>query len=152
MRRWLLLSVLIGCTSAPATPDPAAEVSWLLGCWRSESEGIVTVERWQAAGDGKLVGDSRTTRGDELLASEKLTIEPIEGGYTYNSLPSGQSFTVFKSTTVQRGDAVFENPEHDYPQRILYRQPSADELHARIEGNVDGKLKSSEWSFRRCPD
>jgi len=44
---------------------------------------------------------------------------------------------------------VFENPEHDFPQRILYRLDGGM-LHARIEGVVDGEPLSSEWTWSRA--
>ena len=34
--------------------------------------------------------------------------------------PSGQERTVFPATEVTDARAVFENPEHDFPQRITY--------------------------------
>ena len=57
---------------------------------------------------------------------------------------------VARRTHALRGQAfvVFENPEHDYPQRILYLR-DGDELTARIEGTAGGVEKSSEWTWTR---
>ena len=44
---------------------------------------------------------------------------------------------------------VFENPEHDFPQRILYWLDDDDMLHARIEGTEGGETHSMEWRYRR---
>jgi hypothetical protein len=44
---------------------------------------------------------------------------------------------------------VFENPDHDFPQRILYWLEDADVLRARIEGTEDGENRGVEWTFRR---
>jgi hypothetical protein len=44
---------------------------------------------------------------------------------------------------------VFENAQHDFPQRIIYWQTKPNELRARIEGTIDGKLASEEWAWTR---
>lgn len=43
--------------------------------------------------------------------------------------------------------AVFENPEHDFPQRILYWRDGAN-LCARIEGTQKGKPAGQEWCWK----
>jgi hypothetical protein len=43
--------------------------------------------------------------------------------------------------------AVFANPEHDYPQRIIYWRDGDDSLCARIEGQRDGQVRTSSWSW-----
>ena len=45
---------------------------------------------------------------------------------------------------------VFENPEHDYPQRIIYAQQNDGSLLMRIEGVENGQEESSEWLLRRA--
>ena len=44
---------------------------------------------------------------------------------------------------------VFENPMHDFPQRILYWR-DGDQLVARIEGTVRNAPKHEEWRFDRA--
>ncbi len=43
---------------------------------------------------------------------------------------------------------VFENPQHDFPQRILYRKNPDGTLHARAEGERNGKLSGQDFHFR----
>jgi hypothetical protein len=45
---------------------------------------------------------------------------------------------------------VFENKEHDFPQRILYWRGKGA-LHARIEGLRDGQPRSLEWRWMPTP-
>jgi hypothetical protein len=44
---------------------------------------------------------------------------------------------------------VFENPVHDFPTRIIYRQVTPDSLHARIEGQRKGKETGFDFVFGR---
>ena len=45
---------------------------------------------------------------------------------------------------------VFENRQHDFPQRILYWLDPGGALHARIEGPQGGKTVSEEWVWTRA--
>jgi uncharacterized protein DUF6265 len=44
---------------------------------------------------------------------------------------------------------TFENPSHDFPQRIIYRRRGADSLLARVEGMRGGQLRGSDYPYRR---
>jgi hypothetical protein len=46
-----------------------------------------------------------------------------------------------------------ENPDHDFPQRIVYRHTPPDSLHARIEGERGGETRSLDFPLARvrCP-
>jgi hypothetical protein len=49
-------------------------------------------------------------------------------------------------------EAVFENPDHDFPNRIIYRTPDADSLFARIEGKRNGRVSGVDFSLKRILD
>ena len=46
---------------------------------------------------------------------------------------------------------IFENPAHDFPQRIIYRRRGADSLLARVEGMRGGRLRGLDFPYRRVP-
>jgi hypothetical protein len=56
----------------------------------------------------------------------------------------GRTGTPFRLTGLSATEAVFENPQHDYPQRIIYRK-SGNRLDARIEGVDKGKARSEDF-------
>jgi len=62
----------------------------------------------------------------------------------------GQPATPFVLRSGKPGEAVFENPDHDFPQRVIYRRCDAD-LCARIEGTVGGQVRGMDWRYRRLP-
>ena len=70
----------------------------------------------------------------------------------YVAHPSGQPAAEFLSTTVSGDTVLFENPAHDFPQRIGYRRQGAS-LLAWIEGARNGKTRRVEFPYRRvaCP-
>lgn len=44
---------------------------------------------------------------------------------------------------------LFENPKHDWPQRILYWREGEDTLAARAEGDQNGTSRAAEWRWTR---
>jgi hypothetical protein len=44
---------------------------------------------------------------------------------------------------------IFENKEHDFPQRIIYHFTSEKILNASIEGEAGGTLKRKEFLFNK---
>ena len=47
-------------------------------------------------------------------------------------------------------EVVFENPTHDFPQRIIYRKGADRSVTARIEGVIDGKARGVDFPFKPC--
>ena len=77
-------------------------------------------------GGGNLLGISRTTRGDSLAGFEFMRIHGRGDTLIFAAQPSGQPPADFFATLVGDRDVLFENPAHDFPQRIRYRAVGAD--------------------------
>jgi hypothetical protein len=45
---------------------------------------------------------------------------------------------------------VFENPKHDFPQKVGYQRDGADTLLAWIEGTDKGQTRRIEFPYRRA--
>ena len=80
--------------------------------------------------------------------------ENADGKVVYIASPSRQEETTFVATNVAADTATFENPEHDFPQRIVYRALPEGRLVVRIEGASDGAQRAVEFPMRRvrCED
>lgn len=98
---------------------------------------------------GTMLGMSRTVRGDSLIEFEHLQILDRSGHLTYHAEPSGQPPADFVASTVTDTLVVFENPEHDFPQRIIYRRRGTDTLVARIEGTRNGQTRGIDFPYTR---
>ena len=132
-------------------------VAWLQGCWTTEgaSDGQrpeAVDEQWMAPRGGSMLGMSRTVRDGRLLEFESIVLREQDGRLAYHAHPSGQPGAVFLSISVTRSSALFENPQHDFPQRIGYRR-DGDRLVAWIEGMRNGQARRVEFPYRRalCP-
>lgn len=123
-------------------PTPAkgeiADVAWIAGAWvGTRSSGSSIEERWSPPLGGAMLAVSRTVNtSGKMVAFEYLRIVEREGGLVYVAQPGGAPKTEFVLTefgTTEAGGkrAVFDNPRHDYPKRIVY------------ELSADGKLSAS---------
>jgi len=94
-------------------------------------------------------------RDGRLVEVEFLEIRARDGGVDYVAHPSGQATTTFtlRAPAADGLDTVFENPEHDFPTRVVYRHEPDGSMHARIEGERGGQPRVVEFSKARveCP-
>lgn len=106
-----------------------------------------------APSGGVMLGMSRTVVSDATRAWEFVLLGPTQAGLAYQVNPSQQDAASFPATTVSDTLLVFENPAHDFPQRIIYRRRGADSVLARIEGQMDGQQRGMDFPYRRiaCP-
>ena len=125
--------------AAAAQASPIDRLTWLAGCWQQEHAGQVIQEQWMAPLGGAMLGMSRTVEGGRTIDHEFMRIEDQAGVLVYIAMPSGQKEASFKQTELTDTGIVFTNPEHDFPQRILYRLAGPGSLMARIEGTENGK-------------
>lgn len=137
--------------TAQAAPT-VASVSWIAGCWEindTARERIVQ-EQWMKPAGGVMLGMARTIRVGRLVNWEFTRLIEKDGDVFYVAKPSQNAAeTFFKLVKSSPNEAVFENPEHDFPQRIIYRR-SGDKLTARIEGTNNGKPAAMDYPFAKA--
>jgi len=107
-------------------------------------------EQWMAPRGNTMLGMGRTVSGDRLIEYEVIVIRQEGDRFAYDAHPSGQAPAVFLSRNVTVTSIVFENPEHDFPQRIGYERSGDEGLLAWIEGPREGKTRRIEFPYRRA--
>ncbi|MDP3737337.1 MAG: DUF6265 family protein [Hyphomonadaceae bacterium] len=142
----LVIAVMAqGCAAQAREP----ETSWLSGYWLSCTNGEQVSETWSDARGGVTLGYNFTLAKGEA-SWEFLRIGPRSAGpgLSLYAAPSGQPPAEFPLAQAKSADRklVFENPAHDFPQRVIY-QRTGDRLVARIEGILNGKPEAMDWSF-----
>lgn len=157
----LLAFVPLAVATAPDGPptdggggaprDALAPLAWMAGCWARVTEASRLEEQWMEPRGGLMLGMSRLVRDGRAVSHEALRIEDRGGTVVYVAWPSGQAVTEFAAAAIDDTLAVFENPEHDFPQRILYLRGPGDSLHARIEGERGGQVRGVDFRMGRAP-
>ena len=144
----LLMAMLLG--AAQPGPDPAQpDLDWLAGYWLSCEDGVEVSETWSDRRGGIMLGSSITS-GDDSFGWEQIRIEASAEGLSFHAQPRDQAAAVFRLVRGGPGEVVFENPGHDFPQRMIYRR-DGDRLTGRIEGMAGGREQAMEWHYRAAP-
>lgn len=152
--RNIALSILIACPllasgelEKPASID---QLSWMSGCWASDGAEAGSGEQWMRPAGGEMLGMSRFVRGGKAVAFEFTRIfENETGSLTFFAAPSGQASHTFDLAILSASEVVFEDPEHDFPQRILYRLVEPDRMLGRIEGVSKGEQRAVDFPMTR---
>jgi hypothetical protein len=145
-------SLLVSQAQAQAqAPQSAVErLSWLAGCWRSDGADAGSGEHWTPVAGGTLLGVGRSVRQGATVSHEFMQIrEAADGKVVFIAQPAGKAETVFTLMAGGATEASFENPEHDFPQRVIYRLEGAGRLRARIEGMRAGVPRAMDFAYTR---
>lgn len=150
---WALLIAPVWVSApidAVAGEVDVTSLAWLAGCWQAEQGEAGSGEHWLPPAGGTMFGVSRTVKNGKTVAYEFVQVRlNAEGKLVYIALPSGQKKATFAASAVGSDSVTFENPEHDFPQKVIYRLQPDGRLLARIEGMRDGKLRGVDFPMRR---
>lgn len=126
------------------------ELAWMTGYWTADQDATRAEEVWLAPRGRLMLGLHRDVTGDTRTFFEYLRIEERDDACVYVASPRGKSATEFRLVEMGSGRAVFENPVHDFPQRIIYWR-EGETLHARIENVNVGEDRTMQWTWHRAP-
>ena len=147
----VLIGAFLGVAHAAIAQQVSVDrVAWLQGCWRSTRGETTIEEQWMSPRGGTMLGMGRTVRGNKTLEYELVLIKEQEGRLAYEAHPSGQPSATFIATAASDATVVFENLEHDFPQRVGYKRNGANALDAWIEGQAKGQSRRVDFSYQRA--
>lgn len=145
----LLLQLLGSGPAAAATPGEPEPLAWMAGCWQFTRGATVVDEQWLRPRGGTLLGTARTTRDGKLVDYEFVVLRVADAGATYEAHPAGQAPATFTAGRIEDGAVTFENPSHDFPQRVGYRRAGRDSLLAWIDGRAGGSTRRIDFPYVR---
>lgn len=125
------------------------QMGYLTGDWVHAADGVTIEEHWVGPVGGVMAGLAIThsDRPGAATRIEFMSIEERDGTLVFTARPGGAQVTEFRLTESDNGIATFENPQHDFPQRITYAIDGGEleTLVARIEGGG----REIEWRYAR---
>ena len=125
---------------------------WLLGNWENKSDDGDLLETWKKVNDSLYDGESYFIKGKDTLHFEKIQMKQKGEALYYIATIKGQNNdkpVTFKHNDTIEKQLVFENPKHDYPQRIVYSQITKDSIIIQISGIQQGKPSSERFSMKK---
>ena len=148
----LSTSLLFGLAPLLPASEPSSidELKWLAGCWASVGGETGSGEQWTMPAGNTLFGVSRSVKDGNTVAYEFMQIRSNDAGeIEFIAKPSGQTGATFLLKNLTENEVIFENPQHDFPQRIIYRLENLGSLIARIEGDVNGMTRTVNFPLQR---
>ena len=147
-----VVALLMGAAHAGAQTPGVESLAWLGGCWRSEGGEAGSGEHWLPLAGQTLMGVSRTVRQGRTVDYEFMQVrQQPDGSVVFAAQPKGRPETLFTLRPGAPREAVFENPAHDFPQRVIYRLEDGGRLRARIEGQRNGRAAGIDFPLQRVP-
>jgi hypothetical protein len=99
---------------------------------------------------GLMLGIGRTVKKDKAVDFEFMRVEQRGDDVFFTAKPKeNKEETPFKLIKSAAYEAIFENPDHDFPQRVIYKRRGS-KLTGRIEGNNDGKFLGIDFPMTRA--
>lgn len=141
------MQLLISLAALLATSD-LSSLAWLSGAWSQKgAEGRWAEEYWTPPRGHIMIGAGLSGQGGATRSFEHMRIMiDGQGRIAFHGMPGGAPAVAFPLVRQEPNFVAFENPAHDYPQRISYRlngkQPVA------TVSKVDGSNAES-WTYYR---
>ena len=112
--------------------------SWLVGSWEMKKKnGTSRLEMWNKYDQNTLKGDGLKVSGTDTTLLEHIELAFIDNDIWYIPTVPDQNNAMpvkFKLVSQDSPTYIFENPQHDFPQRIVYEyQPLS--MHASQAGD-----------------
>jgi hypothetical protein len=120
---------------------------WMSGSWAGTVRGVEMEEHWTTAKGGVMAGMHRDVKPNGKTSIEFARIQLQGDDVVFLAQPGGQPPTPFRMVESAEQRIVFENKEHDYPQRIVYWLGKDGALCAATEA-ADGADRE-EWCWTR---
>lgn len=149
-----VLFYITGCS----TPDSGNKIKsynlqkldWFIGRWKGKDKEGDFYETWAKINDSLFSGKSHTIYDNDTVFSEVIRIEQTDTNIYYIvNTAHNEKEVAFKLIEVSGNKAIFENPAHDFPNRIIYELKNDSSLYARIEGMSNGKEVAGEFNLKQ---
>lgn len=125
---------------------------WLLGKWENQTQRGKMVEEWSKTNDSTYSGKSYLITSTDSISLESIALKKEGNDIFYIPTVKGQNNdqpVKFKLTSSSANQLVFENPAHDFPQKITYTLESENFLTAEISGIINGQQRSRKFPMKK---
>lgn len=109
-------------------------------------------ENWKRLDDEHLTAESFILVQKDTVFYERIFLTKTAKGWDYTVSVRDQNKELpvtFASTTLSDDLLVFENRQHDFPNRIEYKKITEDSLVATIFGTQKGKPVSEVFPMKK---
>ena len=159
MRNGILLGTVAVIVATLSSTSPASAqagegglsaAAFLVGCWAHPAPaGNGLREMYAPPADNMLTGLSQFWRDGSIVDFEFHRIDAGPAGPVLTPHPRGVASVSFQPVVIEPDRIVWQNLEHDFPQRIIYHRVGGDTLVARAEAGEGEEARGREWRMVR---
>lgn len=142
-----LILVLIGFNCQAQNFDKRFD--WLAGKWEAKTKDGKFFEYWDKTALFTLEAKGGEVVKKDTVFKELLTLIKINDYWCYIPIVGKQDPIIFTLKESKNNLFVFENKEHDFPQKITYEFIDALHFNAKVEGKMNGKEMLEEYKFEK---
>ncbi len=129
------------------------KMNWLIGNWENKMDDGILSETWKKENDSTFSGTTYfIINKKDTVHSETILLTQLNNQLIYSPTVKGQNndeSVDFKLSSESENTFVFENPKHDYPQKIVYKKVNENSLVATISGIQQGKQSTESYPMKK---
>ena len=132
--------------------DKLEKMNWLVGDWEQKLPDGTIRETWTRQNDSTFSGTSFFINAKDTVHFETIKLHQNIGKFVYSATIVGQNNEEpidFKLTSDAENTFIFENPSHDYPQKITYKKLGNNNVIITISGKQQGKISQESYSIKK---
>lgn len=125
------------------------KAKWLLGEWEKTDSLGTLIEIWQPNNDSTYTGESYYIQNEkDTIHNEQIELLQDQEHLIYSATVTGENNNKaipFQLTKDEDSLLVFENPKHDYPQKLEYRLLKNKSVSITVSGKERGKASATNY-------
>lgn len=155
----ILLISMISCNKYDANGniikdyEELEKANWMLGEWEKTDSLGTLKEIWKRLDDSTFIGLSYYIQNKkDTVHNEQVELMQNGEHLIYTTTIKGEnndSPIPFQMTKDEDSLLVFENPKHNFPQKIEYKLAKNNILTAKITGKLNGKSNTQSYPMKR---
>lgn len=126
-----------------------AKAKWLEGKWEKTDSLGTLIEIWQPKNDSTFSGQSYYIQNEkDTIHNELIELIQDQEYLIYSATVKGENNNTaipFQLTKDEDSLLVFENPKHDYPQKLEYRLQKNKSISIVVSGKEKGKSSATTY-------
>lgn len=155
----IIIATLFSCNQYDAkgnlikSYDELDKAKWLLGEWEKKDSLGTLKEMWTTQDDSSFVGQSYYFQNKkDTLHNEQIELVQDGENLIYKATVKGENndeAIPFQMTKSEDSVLIFENPKHDYPQKIEYKLLKNGNLMATVSGKQNNKNSTENYLMQK---
>jgi hypothetical protein len=124
----------------------------LEGVWKMKTKKGFICEEWKKVDKNYLQSRGYMIKGTDTIINERVALKRTKDDINYISTVEDQNDkkpVAFKLTSATGNVFIFENPEHDFPKRIVYHLVTTDSLHGFVDDGIVGTKKIKHFYYSK---